>query len=77
KDCKQPYSSSLLNISAMSFGSLSKNAVLAMNKGAKWETLHINTGEGGISAYHIEGGGDLIWQIGTAILVAEMMTALQ
>lgn len=65
KDCKQPYSSSLLNISAMSFGSLSKNAVLAMNKGAKMGNFAHNTGEGGISDYHIEGGGDLIWQIGT------------
>ncbi|SHJ88541.1 FMN-binding glutamate synthase family protein [Pseudozobellia thermophila] len=65
KDCKQPYSSSLLNISAMSFGSLSKNAVLAMNQGAKMGNFAHNTGEGGISDYHIEGGGDLIWQIGT------------
>ena len=65
KDCKQPYSSSLLNISATSFGSLSKNAVLAMNKGAKMGNFAHNTGEGGISDYHLEGGGDLIWQIGT------------
>lgn len=65
KDCKQPYSSSLLNISAMSFGSLSKNAVLAMNKGARMGNFAHNTGEGGISDYHLEHGGDLIWQIGT------------
>lgn len=65
KDCKQPYSSSLLNISAMSFGSLSKNAVLALNKGAKMGNFALNTGEGGISPYHLEYGGDLIWQIGT------------
>ncbi len=65
KDCKQPYSSSLLNVSAMSFGSLSKNAVLAMNKGAKMGNFAQNTGEGGISEYHLEHGGDLIWQIGT------------
>ncbi|HXK00030.1 MAG TPA: FMN-binding glutamate synthase family protein [Gelidibacter sp.] len=65
KDCKQPYSSSLLNISAMSFGSLSKNAVLALNKGAKMGHFAHNTGEGGISDYHLEHGGDLIWQIGT------------
>lgn len=64
-ECKQPYSSSLLNISAMSFGSLSKNAVLAMNKGAKMGNFAHNTGEGGISDYHLEHGGDLIWQIGT------------
>ncbi|QYA27250.1 FMN-binding glutamate synthase family protein [Gramella sp. MT6] len=65
KDCKQTYFSSLLNISAMSFGSSSKNAVLAMNKGAKMGNFAQNTGEGGISDYHLEHGGDLIWQIGT------------
>ncbi|HLT51840.1 MAG TPA: FMN-binding glutamate synthase family protein [Arenibacter sp.] len=65
KDCLQPYSSSLLNISAMSFGSLSKNAILAMNKGAKMGNFAHNTGEGGISDYHLEHGGDLIWQVGT------------
>lgn len=65
KDCKQPYSSSLLNISAMSYGSLSKNAVLAMNQGAQMGNFAHNTGEGGISEYHLQPGGDLIWQIGT------------
>ena len=65
KDCQQPYASSFLNISAMSFGALSKNAVLAMNKGAKIGGFAQNTGEGGISDYHLENGGDLIWQIGT------------
>ncbi len=64
-DCKKPYSASLLNISAMSFGSLSKNAILALNKGAKEGGFAHNTGEGGISPYHLENGGDLIWQIGT------------
>ncbi|MBF0597906.1 FMN-binding glutamate synthase family protein [Faecalibacter rhinopitheci] len=64
-DCKQPYLASLLNISAMSFGSLSENAVLAMNKGAKLGNFAHNTGEGGISPYHLKPGGDLIWQIGT------------
>ncbi|MEA1787425.1 FMN-binding glutamate synthase family protein [Arenibacter sp. GZD96] len=63
--CTQPYSGSILNISAMSFGSLSKNAVLALSKGAKLGGFAHNTGEGGISTYHLEGGGDLIWQIGT------------
>src|SRR5690606_26253153 len=62
--CTQPYSSSLLNISAMSFGSWSRNAVLALNKGAKMGGFAHNTGEGGISPYHLEPGGDLIWQIG-------------
>jgi glutamate synthase domain-containing protein 2 len=65
KDCLQPYSASRLNISAMSFGSLSKNAVLAMNAGAKLGNFAQNTGEGGISPYHLQPGGDLIWQIGT------------
>ena len=64
-DCEKPYSASLLNVSAMSFGSLSKNAVLALNLGAKAGHFAHNTGEGGISPYHLEPGGDLIWQIGT------------
>ncbi len=64
-DCTQPYSASILNISAMSFGSLSKNAVLALNKGAKAGGFAHNTGEGGLSPYHLEPGGDLIWQVGT------------
>ncbi|AMC11389.1 glutamate synthase [Lutibacter profundi] len=65
ENCKKPYSASLLNISAMSFGSLSKNAILALNKGAKKGGFAHNTGEGGLSPYHLENGGDLIWQIGT------------
>jgi len=65
KDCKQPYSASILNISAMSFGALSQNAILALNGGAKSGNFAHNTGEGGISPYHLEHGGDLIWQIGT------------
>ena len=64
-DCTQPYSASLLNISAMSYGSLSKNAILALSAGAKLGNFAHNTGEGGISPYHTEGGADLIWQIGT------------
>ncbi|MGB0428147.1 MAG: FMN-binding glutamate synthase family protein, partial [Flavobacteriales bacterium] len=62
--CKQPYSSSLINISAMSFGSLSKAAVMALNQGAKLGGFAHNTGEGGISPYHLQ-GGDLIFQVGT------------
>jgi glutamate synthase domain-containing protein 2 len=65
KDCTQPYLASILNISAMSFGSLSKNAVLALNGGAKKGGFAHNTGEGGLSPYHLEPGGDVIWQIGT------------
>jgi len=63
--CEKPYSASLLNISAMSYGALSKNAVLALSKGARAGGFAHNTGEGGISPHHIEGGADLIWQIGT------------
>ena len=65
EDCKQPYNCSLLNISAMSFGSLSNNAVMALNKGAKMGGFAHNTGEGGLSPYHLKYEGDLIWQIGT------------
>lgn len=65
KDCKQPYAASILNISAMSFGSLSANAVEALNGGAKIGNFAHNTGEGGLSKYHLKHGGDLIWQIGT------------
>jgi len=64
-DCKQPYSASIYNISAMSFGSLSQNAILSLNGGAKLGGFAHNTGEGGISDYHERPGGDLIWQIGT------------
>lgn len=66
KDCKKPYSASILNISAMSFGSLSSRAIEALNKGAKLGNFAHNTGEGSISPYHLAGGADLIWQIGTA-----------
>lgn len=63
--CAQPYNASLFNISAMSFGSLSDRAQVALNRGAKKGNFFHNTGEGGISPYHLEGGGDLCWQIGT------------
>ena len=65
KDCKQPYSCSILNISAMSYGSLGSRAISSLNGGAKIGKFAHNTGEGGISPYHLEHGGDLIWQIGT------------
>ncbi len=64
-DCKQPYSASILNVSAMSFGALSANAILALNAGAKIGNFAHNTGEGGLSKYHLQPGGDIIWQIGT------------
>jgi len=64
-DCSKPYSASILNISAMSFGALSSNAILALNGAAKIGGFAHNTGEGGISPYHLKKGGDLIWQVGT------------
>lgn len=63
--CSQPYSSSVFNVSAMSFGSLSKNAILALNYGARKGGFAHNTGEGGVSPYHLQNGGDIIWQVGT------------
>jgi glutamate synthase domain-containing protein 2 len=63
--CTQPYSISVLNISAMSFGALGQAAVRAMNDGARRGSFAHGTGEGGISKYHLENGGDLVWQIGT------------
>jgi glutamate synthase domain-containing protein 2 len=63
--CDQPYSASVFNISAMSFGALSANAVLALNKGAKQGNFAHDTGEGSISRYHKQHGGDLIWEIGS------------
>ncbi len=64
-DCKQKYHMSLLNISAMSYGSLSTNAISALNGGAALGGFAHNTGEGGISPYHLMYGGDLIYQVGT------------
>jgi len=63
--CTAPYSASVFNVSGMSYGSLSKNAVLALNTGAKMGNFAHNTGEGGLSPYHLAPGGDIIWQIGT------------
>ena len=65
EDCTQPYETSVFNISAMSFGSLSANAIRALNKGAKLGGFAHDTGEGSISPYHREHGGDLIWEIGS------------
>ena len=64
-DCLKPYMASPLNISAMSYGALSKNAIMALNRGAKLGGFSHNTGEGSISPYHLEHGGDLVWQLGT------------
>jgi len=64
-DCTKPYSASVFNISAMSFGALSPNAVRALNAGARKGGFAQDTGEGGVSPYHRENGGDLIWEIGS------------
>ncbi|MGW3357562.1 FMN-binding glutamate synthase family protein [Streptomyces bungoensis] len=64
-DCSRPYDMALLNVSAMSFGSLSANAVLALNGGAAAGNFAHDTGEGGLSEYHLRPGGDLVWEIGT------------
>lgn len=64
KSCKQPYDCALLNVSAMSYGSLSNAAIMALNQGAREGGFAHNTGEGGVSPHHLQ-GGDLIWQIGT------------
>lgn len=63
--CAQPYSASVFNISAMSFGSLSPNAIRALNAGARRGGFYHDTGEGSISPYHREHGGDLVWEIGS------------
>ena len=63
--CKQPYDASIYNISAMSFGSLSANAISALNTGAKMGGFAHDTGEGGVSRYHRAGGGDLIYEVGS------------
>ena len=61
----QPYNASVFNISAMSFGSLSAAAIRALSGGAKMGGFYHDTGEGSVSPYHYEGGGDLVWEIGT------------
>jgi glutamate synthase domain-containing protein 2 len=64
-DCAKPYSASIFNVSAMSFGALSSNAIRALNAGAKKGNFAHDTGEGGYSPYHRENGGDIIWEIGS------------
>ncbi|MEU5366520.1 FMN-binding glutamate synthase family protein [Streptomyces sp. NPDC005925] len=64
-DCRRPYDMALLNVSAMSFGSLSANAILALNGGAAAGGFAHDTGEGGLSEHHLRPGGDLVWEIGT------------
>jgi glutamate synthase domain-containing protein 2 len=64
-DCTQPYDIAMLNVSAMSFCAPSANAIEALNAGAARGGFAHDTGEGGISRYHLRGGGDLIWEIGS------------
>ncbi|MFY0409932.1 glutamate synthase-related protein, partial [Solicola sp. PLA-1-18] len=64
-DCTRPYDMSLLNVSAMSFGALSGNALLALNGGAARGGFAHDTGEGGLTKYHLEHGGDLVWELGS------------
>lgn len=65
--CREPYeTASVINISGMSFGAISKPAVRALSKGAKLAGCWMNTGEGGLSSHHLEGGCDIVFQIGTA-----------
>ncbi|MCK5819342.1 MAG: FMN-binding glutamate synthase family protein [Psychromonas sp.] len=66
-NCRQPYSASYMNISAMSFGALSGNAIEALNLGAKKAGCYHNTGEGAASPYHLKHGGDIVWQIGSGL----------
>lgn len=63
--CGKPYSASLLNVSAMSYGALGPTAVRALSAGAKRGGFYVNTGEGSVSEHHLAGRGDLVWQIGT------------
>ncbi|HEX4741441.1 MAG TPA: FMN-binding glutamate synthase family protein [Caulobacteraceae bacterium] len=62
-DCRQPYSASIINISGTSFGAVSGNAIMALNKGARLGGFAHNTGEGSISPYHRRHGGDIVWQV--------------
>jgi glutamate synthase domain-containing protein 2 len=64
-DCGRPYSASIFNISAMSFGALNPNVIRSLNIGAKKGNFAHDTGEGGCSVYHRENGGDLIWEVGS------------
>ncbi|WP_300380118.1 FMN-binding glutamate synthase family protein [Henriciella sp.] len=64
--CAKPYSASVYNISAMSFGALSARAIEALNRGAAMGGFYHDTGEGGVSDYHRAGNGDLVWEIGSA-----------
>jgi glutamate synthase domain-containing protein 2 len=72
-DCRQPYRMALLNVSAMSFGALSGNAIRALNAGARAGRFAHDSGEGGLSSHHLEPGGDLIWEIGSGYFGARTL----
>lgn len=74
--CAKPYAASLFNISAMSFGSLSANAIRALNAGAKKGNFYHDTGEGSISRYHREMGGDIVWELVAATSAAAPPTGI-
>jgi glutamate synthase domain-containing protein 2 len=65
-DCLKPYSASIFNVSAMSYGSISQAAIEALGRGAKEGGFSLNTGEGGLTPHHLNSGADLVWQLGTA-----------
>jgi glutamate synthase domain-containing protein 2 len=65
EQCRQPYSASVFNISAMSFGAISPNAIRALNEGARRGGFYHDTGEGSLSPYHRENGGDIVWELGS------------
>jgi glutamate synthase domain-containing protein 2 len=65
EQCSRPYEASRLNISAMSFGALGANAIEALNLGAKIGGFYHDTGEGGLSLYHLKHGGDIVWEVGS------------
>ncbi|MFM9853527.1 MAG: FMN-binding glutamate synthase family protein [Sphingomonadaceae bacterium] len=75
-ECSAPYAASVFNISAMSFGSLSPNAIRALNRGAKAGGFYHDTGEGSISPYHREAGGDLVWELGSGYFGARTLEGM-
>ncbi|MEM7278505.1 MAG: FMN-binding glutamate synthase family protein, partial [Pseudomonadota bacterium] len=67
ENCRHPYTTdSIINVSAMSFGAISQPAVVALSNGSRMAGIWMNTGEGGLSPYHLEGGADIVFQLGTA-----------
>ncbi len=71
-EVQHPYSAAILNVSAMSYGALSGNAVLALSTGAAKGGFFHNTGEGGVSRFHLQGGADIVWNVGTGCVRRRM-----